>query len=174
MTALAADEPAAPPSGYRGQAPERDDRLDRLEGLISGLLQHLSGKTPEPKTPEAPAVAAAAPEVTGPPEAPASPAAPAPAGAAGTADLMDLGHDAQLQGTALSLRSVANRLAVISEGLKLVPALGNIAQDVAQLNYPELSDGVDKLITFARSEDDRLMGELEKRTAARQAPTPPA
>lgn len=160
MTALADG-----PDPREAPAPaERDDRLDRLEAMVGGMIKHLTGND----DPGTGAVTAPAPEV-------AIPTAPAPPqGAAGTADLMDLGHDAQLQGTALGLRSIANRLAVVSEGLKLIPALQNIAQDVAQLNYPELSEGVDKLVSFAKSEDERLMGELAKRTAARQASTPPA
>lgn len=100
-------------------------------------------------------------------EEPASPPPAAPEG-----QLMNLGYDAQVQGTALGLRSISQRLAVISEGLKLIPALQNIARDLQHLNYSEVAGGVDALIAWAQSEEKALMGELEQRTAARQGFAP--
>lgn len=119
---------------------------------------------PAPSTAAGPAPAPAAPAWTPPAGGPAPPPAAAP--------LMDLGYDAQVQGTALGLRSIANRLQVIAEGLKLIPALQNIGQDLQSLGYGEVAQAVDALVGWAQSEEQALMTELEQRTAARQQPQP--
>lgn len=97
---------------------------------------------------------------------------PAPAPAPGEPDLMNLGYDAQLQGTALSLHSVGQRLQLISEGLKLIPALANIGQHLEQLNYPEVAAALDAIAQWAASEEKALYQTLEERRQRRTGETP--
>jgi hypothetical protein len=105
------------------------------------------------------------------PDTPPPPPDPSAAGAGGP-PLMDLGHDAQLQGTELALHSIGIRLAVISEGLKLIPILAGVARDLEHLNYPDVAKAVDALLEWARSEEKALNGERSDRAAARQGSAP--
>ena len=98
-----------------------------------------------------------------------SPPAAAPEGAPG---LMDLGHDAQLQGTALSLHALGQRLQIIAEGLKLIPALANIGQHLEQLNYPEVAAAVNAIAQWAASEETALYESLEERRKPRTGEAP--
>lgn len=123
----------------------------------------------EQTPPPADEVPAAMSALAAEPDVPAAPAAPP--SAAGP-ELMDLGYDAQLQGTELGLHSVGQRLAVIGEGLKLIPILAGVARDLESLNYPEVAKAVDALSDWARSEEQGLRDEREQRAAARQGPAP--
>lgn len=103
-----------------------------------------------------------------------APATPPPAAPTANAPLMDLGYDAQVQGAALGLRSVSNRLSTIAEGLKLIPALQNIGADLQQIGYPQIAQALDEIVTWAQGEEQNLMRQLEARTAARQQQQPPS
>lgn len=84
---------------------------------------------------------------------------------------MDLGHDAQMQGTALGLHSIGQRLAIISEGLKLVPILAGVARDLEHLNYGEVAQAIDSLIRWVNDEEKALYEGMEARAAARRGET---
>jgi hypothetical protein len=71
------------------------------------------------------------------------------------ADLMDLGADAQAQGTAMALTSVANRLA-------------GVIQDLGTLEYFERATGLIATMEWAVEEHNRIMGELEQRGRERR------
>lgn len=152
-----APSPAAPPA----EAPAPDAAGEAPPAPPTPPAAPLSfEQAPPPPADVPPAMSALASEAE--PAAPAA-ASPAPAGA----DLMDLGHDAQLQGTALSLHSLGQQLQVISEGLKLIPALKNIGQHLEQLNYPEVAAAVEAVAQWAAVEEQALYQTLEERRVAR-------
>lgn len=70
-------------------------------------------------------------------------------------DLMDLGADAQAQGHAMGLKSVANRLAAI-------------AHDLDALGYDDQATSLLQLIEWSVGEHNRIMGELEQRGRERR------
>jgi hypothetical protein len=65
-------------------------------------------------------------------------------------DLMDLGADAQAQGHAMALTSVANRLA-------------SIVHDLGALEFFDQATALVPTMEWAVEEHNRLMGELEQR-----------
>lgn len=70
-------------------------------------------------------------------------------------DLMDLGADAQAQGHALGLKSVANRLA-------------GVIDDLGTLECHEQAQALAPIMEWAVEEHKRLMGELEQRGRERR------
>lgn len=70
-------------------------------------------------------------------------------------DLMDLGADAQAQGHAMGLTSVANRLA-------------GVIHDLGTLEYFEQATGLVGTMEWAVEEHNRIMGQLEQRGRERR------
>lgn len=127
------------------------------------------------------------PEAALPPEQPPEPAEPAsppetappppPALAAPSLEgpLMDLGSEAQAQGTALGLKSIGQRLELIAGGLKAIPLLAGISRDLENLNYGEAAGAVDAVLEWVQGEESALMAAIEARGMARRGEElPPA
>lgn len=163
--APAPTEPIQAPAPPAPIDPELASSLVDVAGAIEALAAAAQPdktlsfeKEPPPASEVPPALAALATSEPAPPPA-ADPTAP----------LMNLGFDAQMQGTALGLRSIAQRLSIVAEGLKLIPILQGVARDLDKLNYPEVAAAVDALTKWAQDEERAFMQQLEERTAARQA-----
>lgn len=169
LEALTGRAPAQPPAASPEapadpQAPSTDVTEPAAEPSAPTPTAPLSFEQSPPPPEEVPAAMAALAVDPDPPiQAPAS---------AGAAPLMDLGTDAQIQGTQLGLHSIGVRLAVISEGLKLIPILAGVSRDLENLNYPEVAAAVDALMGWVQGEEKALMSTLEERTAQRQGQPP--
>lgn len=161
-------QPEQPPAAAEAAQPPAVAPEQPQESAPAAEEQPLSFEQQPPPAEEVPAALTAL--ASDPPAPPAAAASSQPPDQA--ADLMDLGHDAQAQGMALGLHSIAQRLSVVAEGLRLIPILAAVTQDLEKLNYSQAAQAVDALVEWARGEEQALLTSLEQRGSARRGETP--
>ena len=151
---------------------ERQRFLDMLtRGMDTPEPEEASQPPAPPPEPDEPALP---PETADPPPPALAARFPDDPPAVLEAPLMDLGSEAQAQGTALGLKSIGQRLELIAGGLKAIPLLAGISRDLENLNYAEAAAAVDAVLEWVQGEETALMAAVEARGVARRGEEPPA